>query len=594
MNTYFETKLHEISKDAMQLKAYESDNNTVLIAGPGSGKTTVLTLKVMQLLSEKIFSPRGLACLTYNNEAAREFECRLIKLGLEKRKNIFLGTVHSFCLTEILIPFASLYPQYKIPSPIKIISQTQKQDLFNAQKYEGDPKLSDVDKERTRNINGISRVSLGSYDIALKAAISFEEILIENGYLDFTSMIKKSVELIQNESYVRKALEAKYPWIIIDEYQDLGKPLHELILTLLNKTEIKIFAVGDADQSIYDFQGAAPEYLIELSKRSDVSCIHLKNNYRSSQIIVNASELILDCNRGYIAAGKLQNFPTTFEFIECDRGMKEQYEKIIEQICRFHTKGIPYHEIAVLMSGRTELNALAQECSKHNIPTYITQKTLKLTKLIIWLQNCANWTIDKYSVSLDDIYSTWRSFISQKQFISDDDFFLLKKKIFLTLIESKAYTNNLLKWLSYLNNEIGIVSTFSDLERYSEELTNFNQLIKMVQNHDTQLTIKFLTKLGIPENQVILTTRHSSKGLEFDIVILPGMEDGSFPKYFRKSKREQDEDRRICFVSISRARKKCILIRSKELKNKYNNWVKKKPSPFWIALQDFQNKQSME
>ena len=84
-----------------------------------------------------------------------------------------------------------------------------------------------------------------SYDIALKAAISFEELLIQNGYLDFISMVKKSVELIKNESYVRKALEAKYPWIIVDEYQDLGKPLHELILTLLNLTRIKVFAVGD-------------------------------------------------------------------------------------------------------------------------------------------------------------------------------------------------------------------------------------------------------------------------------------------------------------------------------------------------------------
>lgn len=264
VNAYFEKKLQEISKDDMQFAAYKAVNNTVIIAGPGSGKTTVLTLKVIQLLTEMIYPPRGLACLTYSTEAAREFKDRLAKLGLEKRKNVFLGTVHSFCLAEIIIPFASLYPQYKIPVPIRIISEAEKKRLFNSQDYAGNPKLTDVDKERTRNIHGISRVEIESYDIALKAAISFEELLMQEGYLDFISMIKLAVELIKNEPYVRKALEANYPWIIVDEYQDLGKPLHELILTLLDLTKIKVFAVGDADQSIYDFQGAAPDYLIEL------------------------------------------------------------------------------------------------------------------------------------------------------------------------------------------------------------------------------------------------------------------------------------------------------------------------------------------
>lgn len=449
VNAYFEKKLQEIREDDMQLAAYKAVNNTVVIAGPGSGKTTVLTLKVMQLLAEVIYPPRGLACLTYSTEAVREFKSRLVKLGLEKRKNVFLGTVHSFCLSEIITPFAALYPQYKIPLPIRIISEAEKNRLFDSQNYEGSPKLIDVDKERTRNIKGISRVAIESYDIALKAAISFEELLIQNGYLDFISMVKKSVELIKNEPYVRKALEAKYPWIIVDEYQDLGKPLHELILTLLNLTRIKVFAVGDADQSIYDFQGAAPDYLVELSQRQDVSCIHLKNNY-----------------------------------------------------------------------------------------------------------------------------------------------FLLKRTIFQTLTASKVCTDNLSEWLCYLDKEVGIVSAFTASERYPDEIDNFNKLLETARSHDTQLTIKFLTRLGIPENQVVLTTRHSSKGLEFDVVILPGMEKDSFPSYYDNTPRKLAEARRLCFVSVSRARKACILIRSKNLQNKYGRWFSKEPSPFWVALQEFQDSRS--
>ena len=592
VNAYFEKKLQEISEDDMQFAAYKAVNNTVVIAGPGSGKTTVLTLKVMQLLAEMIYPPRGLACLTYSTEAVREFKSRLVKLGLEKRKNVFLGTVHSFCLSEIITPFAALYPQYKIPLPIRIISEAEKNRLFNSQNYEGTPKLIDVDKERTRNIKGISRVAIESYDIALKAAISFEELLIQNGYLDFISMVKKSVELIKNESYVRKALEAKYPWIIVDEYQDLGKPLHELILTLLNLTRIKVFAVGDADQSIYDFQGAAPDYLIELSQRQDVSCIHLKNNYRSSQTIVDASEYVLKSSRGYIASGKLRDYHAKLEFIECSKGMDEQYERVIEQISRFHTEGIPYHEIAVLVGNNKQVTELAQECSRQNIPAYIARQTFRLTDLIIWIQNCAKWVSDKCSVSFDEICSTWKSFISQKRIISEDDYFLLKRTIFQTLTASKVYKDNLSEWLCYLDKKVGIVSAFTASERYPDEIDNYNKLLETARSHDTQLTIKFLTRLGIPENQVVLTTRHSSKGLEFDVVVLPGMEKDSFPSYYDNTPRKLAEARRLCFVSVSRARKACILIRSKNLQNQYGRWFSKEPSPFWVALQEFQDSRS--
>lgn len=511
VNAYFETKLREISKDRMQFAAYTAEKSTVVIAGPGSGKTTVLTLKVMQLLSERIHSPRGLACLTYSTEAVREFKSRLVKLGLEKRKNVFLGTVHSFCLAEIITPFAALYPQYKIPLPIRIISESEKNHLFNAQNYEGNPKLNDVDKERTRNIKGISRVAIESYDIALKAAISFEELLIENGYLDFISMVKKSVELISNEPYVRKALEAKYPWIIVDEYQDLGKPLHELILTLLNLTKIKVFAVGDADQSIYDFQGAAPDYLIELSQRQDVSCIHLKNNYRSSQAIVDASEYILNSSRGYIASGKFRDYHAKLEFIECSAGMDEQYDKVIEQICKFHAEGTPYHEIAVLVANNKQIAELAQECSRQNIPAYIARQTFRLTELIVWIQNCAKWISDKASVSFDEICSTWKSFIPEKRIISEDEYLLLKKTIYQTLTASKVYTNNLLEWLLYLDKAVGITTTFAASERYPDEIDNFNKLLETARSHDEQLmkglcdSLRYQS-LGEDTNKRILNT----------------------------------------------------------------------------------------
>lgn len=589
MNAYFEEKLKNISEDVDQLSAYNAFGNTVVIAGPGSGKTTVLTLKVMQLLTETIHSPRGLACLTYSTEAAREFKYRLNKLGLEKRKNIFLGTVHSFCLSEIITPFASLYPKYRIPQPIRIISEKEKKKLFSDQNYEGEPTLTEVDKERTRNIKGLSRVAIESYEVALKAAISFEELLLQKGYIDFISMVKLSVEIIKNEPYVRKVLEAKYPWIIVDEYQDLGKPLHEIILTLLDLAEIKVFAVGDADQSIYDFQGAAPDYLLELSERKDIKKIFLKNNYRSSQTIVDASVYVLHNKRDYTASGKLRDYNAKLEFYECSIGMDEQYEKAIEIIKNYYATALPYHEIAVLVGSNNQVMELAQKCSSYNIPTYFARQSFRLTDLIIWLQDCAKWVEERETVSFDELYAIWKLFVSYNHTITDDENLGLKRLLYSTLKESVQYKDNLFKWLDYVSSKIGLITIFQNSDRYPDEIENFGKLMNTAKENSEKHTIRFLARLGIPKNKVVLSTRHSSKGLEFDVVIMLGMEKDSFPNYYdNQNPRKFNEARRLCFVSVSRARKACILIRSKFLINKKGKVLDKDPSPFWTELQEFQ------
>lgn len=592
LNDYYEKKLREIESDSMQWSAYNASDNTVVVAGPGSGKTTVLTLKVMELLENTIKEPRGLACLTYSTEAAREFKERLKKLGLVKRKNVYLGTVHGFCLSEIITPFSTLYPKYKIPDPIRIISESEKKRLFLQQNYYGEPSILDVDKERTRNIKGISRVSIESYDDALKAAIDFEEVLLKNGYLDFISMVKISVEMIMNEPYIRKILEAKYPWIIIDEYQDLGRPLHEIVLSLLNSTKIKIFAVGDADQSIYDFQGAAPDYLIELSEREDVNCICLKNNYRSSQIIVDASEYVLNSSRGYIASGKLRNYNANIEFYECSGGKDEQYEQVVKLINKYHDDGIHYHDIAILTGNNSEISKLADVCSGNNIPVYISRQVFRVTDLIVWLQSCAKWVLDKSSVSFDEICDTYRVFITSKQIIDDNDFFAIKKLLHRTLKESVIFENDLEKWLKYINDRINFADVFKSSDRYPDEIDNLKSLKSVLHKQQETLSIKFLSRLGMPENQVVLSTRHSSKGLEFDVVIMIGMEKDSFPSYYDNTQRKLDEARRLCFVAVSRARKACVLIRSMRLPNKYGKWFNKEPSPFWTVLKEFQEKTS--
>ncbi|MEA5096476.1 MAG: ATP-dependent helicase [Sedimentibacter saalensis] len=592
-NDYFREKLKQIESDNLQLRAYSSIGNTVVTAGPGSGKTTILTLKVMKLLSQYIHQPRGLACLTYSREAAREFQSRLKLLGFEKRNNVFLGTVHSFCLSEVLTPFSKLYPKYNIPTPIKIISGKEKRKLFDEIKNKvgfENLTIEEMDKERTRDISGFSKVIIPSFEVALKAALIYEKKLIENGYIDYISLVKNATLMIQNEDYIQKALEAKFPWLVIDEYQDLGKPLHEMVLGLLRKTNIKIFAVGDSDQSIYDFQGASPEYLKELSELDLIeNRIHLINNYRSSKAIIEASELVLDEKRNYVAKGKLKDYDASIDFYVCEEDIEEQYIKAIDLIKKFNKEGVPYHEIAILAAYQNQLKSLAQLCLLNVVPYYMAKQDFERSDFIKWLENCASWITNPMYTSFDEIFQYWEYLLNNHNIkVLPNTRIFKKRELYDILTKSNLYNTSLIQWIDYVLNTLSVYKILNKSEIYPDEIENLEKLKSMLsQEPYDKYTLKQFTRLGSPENQVVLSSRHGSKGLEFDIVIMLGMEKDNFPRY-NSTKREIEEAHRICFVCVSRARKKCILLRSKFINiptRRGEIWHKScEPSPFWNIL----------
>lgn len=571
---YYEKMLERISSDEFQKAAYDTDDSTVVIAGPGSGKTTILTLKIMKLLNGRIKEPQGLACLTFSNEAAREFKERLEKLGYKKRKNVFLGTVHSFCISEILGNFAELY-DCGIPMPIKIVPDKKKRELFlQAKEKVGENpylKIEAMNKQRSLQIPGSSEVEVIENEDAKNVAAEYERLLFEAGYIDFESVIIISTKLIQEHEYVRACLSAKYPWLVIDEYQDLGKPLHEMVLSLFNQTDTKIFAVGDPDQSIYKFSGAIPDYLMELYDRDDVISIELKNNYRSNQDIVDGSETVLSIPRNYHAATR-QDEQAEYLFIECNMGLEDQYKYFLENIVPECVKSdIPLEEIAVLLGKRDECTALAIECIKYDIPYYISTHTFNRTDFVKWLEDCAFWVNDNTAVFFNDIYNYWKSIVLMKKedsYISEKEDLEKRKQLLEILTKSADYKSSLKEWLRYIYKALDVVSLLKDLEQMPDELDNLKKLYTEVsddkyKNYDTSQ----FSKLGKPENQITISTRHSSKGLEFEVVVLMGMEEENFPSWFvlqSDDPKDLEECNRMCFVCVSRAKRVCILMRSKQ------------------------------
>lgn len=595
MSTIYLEKLSRIEKDKYQKAAFDSMDNTVVLAGPGSGKTTVLTLKAMHLLNGVIAEPRGLACLTYSREAAREFTERLKELGLVRGNNVFLGTVHSFCLTEILGKFSNVY-SLDIPTPIRIASEKQRTKLFEeAKKNTGCNdkyfKIERMNRTRMLCISGVSNICVDRDEPAEKIANEYEKLLNKAGVIDYETIIIESTKLLQNKPYVRECISAKYPWLLIDEYQDLGRPLHEMVLSLIDNTSIKFFAVGNPDQSIYGFQGAVPDYLVELADRPDVQRIKLLNNYRSNQDIIDGSELVLDQQRGYIARTR-KNEIADYQFIEVTEELEEQIEYFVKIVIpKLLDNHIPYEEIAVLVGNNSECNSIALSCQKENIPYYIVKHQFNRSDFVKWVENCASWIMGDEGISFTDIGNFWLSLITVNGaiYMTDDEKLIITERLYKVLINSKIYEDSLTNWFEYLRDTLCFDKYLDQNMYYQDEKGNIDNLVKEMSGSEYEkYGIDKFSKIGKPENQIVISTRHSSKGLEFEAIVMMGMEEDHFPSYYVKSDAKLlAESNRLCFVCVSRAKRVCILMRSNyyTIDTKNGPWRKPfSPSRYWKQL----------
>lgn len=413
------------------------------------------------------------------------------------------------------------------------------------------------------------------------------------GYIDYQGIIILSTKILQEHEYVRKCISAKYPWLVIDEYQDLGKPLHEMVMSLFTKTDIKIFAVGDPDQSIYGFSGAIPDYLMELYNREDTISVELKNNYRSNQDIIDGSEIVLNLPRHYHAMTR-EDEEAEYRFISCNNGLEEQFDffakKIVPECIK---KEIPLEEIAVLLSSNDSCKDLGLKCIEHNIPYYISRHNFERTDFVKWLEECSVWINNKEKASFDDIFQYWETLVLQHQntkYKSENDRLKMKHQLLCVLQDSIAFKDELNEWIKYILSELRIKDLLIDSDIIPDEWENLKSLLEEVaeDKYSDYDTNKF-SKIGKPDNQITISTRHSSKGLEFEVVIMMGMEERHFPGWWTDNDPEAlRESNRICFVCVSRAKRVCILMHSNyynEMDYRYNEIRCKRYYPSRYLLQ---------
>lgn len=565
MNDYFKEKLEQIMKDEYQKQAYLSTKNTVVIAGPGSGKTTVLTTKMADIVYNKITSNRGVACITFSNDVAKMLVEKLEKYEIKKKKSIFIGTIHSFCINEVIKPFMHLYDEYSIPIPIRIATKKMQKSIidFLKKKYNLNYlSMQQLDIERLNSIVKNSKIERRNTILYSELAKEYVDILYKNGYTDYNEIIIIATKMILEKSEILKCLEAKFPYFFVDEYQDLGRPLHEIILEILHNSNIKIFAVGDMNQSIYSFLGANPIFFKELSVQENINRVELKNNYRSNQEVIESFEKLLDTKKSYISKNDSSEKSEILR-VNCNNGIEEQFDCIAKRIIPYYTikKNVRKEEIAILVSKNNQAKDLKKILERENIPCYISKKDFERTEVVKWLEDCALWSIDNSKIQYNKIYEFWKKLYFQNKVINDDKDKIEKEKLYRYLVSNMEYKDDISKWIDNFIYKVELIDILSENSENKEEIENLKLFCEVAKEEEYKdKSIEYLANLGKPLNQIVISTRHSSKGLEFEVIIMPEMEQGHFPS---GKIQNYDEEKRICFVCVSRAKKHCVFLYSR-------------------------------
>lgn len=582
------------SLNARQLDALNEPGHTVVLAGPGSGKTKTLVLKIARLL-DQIPQTRGLACLTFAQEAAREFEGRLSELGIRAGGRLFTGTVHAFCLTNVLRPFGHRLP----PKQRHLAEYELANDLERRKAREAGIEASGInepeafwsaklDEFRRLTMVEPERASEGRFDDRLpRCAEVYAATLHAARRIDFDDIVAGSFQLVEHDAYVRTFLAAKYPYLVIDEYQDLGLALHRIVLTLMDRAGVKVFVVGDPDQSIYGFSGARPEFLEALGQRLDVRTIQLEMNYRCRQEIIDASLHVLQPAEERLFRSSGSEKGELF-FHRCNEGLEEQASVAVQRIDVLVKAGVPPGEIGILATRWDDLSDFEAQLEARDIP-YRMQRSApyKSTPLTTWIEDIARWCAGGWlhgTPKLRDLFRQRKQFLAKlfgRSSPSADLQQLVEFHRALLHIRSPCCT--LGKWLPaaidafQLGPVLGGSVTIPLALRY--DVDELRTLVKAFtfEPHSAQLLEEFA---GITRNKVVLQSLHGSKGLQYTFVFLPALESGVMPRY----KADEAEARRLFYVGLTRARQEVHLLYSGFYITTKGRKLEYGPSPFVSEL----------
>lgn len=613
-------KLNNEQKKAATFK----DGPCLVIAGAGSGKTKVLTTRIANLIENGV-KPYNILAITFTNKAAGEMRERVN--NIINAHDAFIGTFHSFGLKIIrensaLFNLTSAFTLIDTEDQTSIIKKIMK-DLNITDKMISPAfiksKISFI-KNNMLSDSEIDNFLISENEkIAVKIYYEYEKILKRNNTLDFDDLLKKPVELFNSNKEVLEKYQDKFKYILIDEYQDTNEVQYKLV-KLLSKKYLNLFVVGDPSQSIYAFRGANYQNILNFEKDfKGCTVIKLPQNYRSTQTILDAANEVISHNK--------QRKDLDL-FSDLGQGVKIKYirtfndsmenKRVVDEIQKLCEEGYNRKDMAIFYRTNAQSRSIEDALVKANIPykvfgSFYFYKRKEIKDLLAYLKLIANPSDD---VSLERVINEPKRKIGDKTIENlrekarslnismfeaiDSGKELEFKNLILNLIEISKDTSitglidktlELSKMKETYENDKSLESDIrlenlmefrSVSETYEKETGNVNLSDFLMEVS----LVSDAAEYSLDSDAVTLMTVHSAKGLEFKVVFIIGLEENIMPiSKALYDDEELEEERRLMYVAITRAKEKLYLLNAGR-RMLYGNMQMNPPSRFISEISD--------
>lgn len=613
-------KLNNEQKKAATFK----DGPCLVIAGAGSGKTKVLTTRIANLIENGV-KPYNILAITFTNKAAGEMRERVN--NIINAHDAFIGTFHSFGLKIIrensaLFNLTSAFTLIDTEDQTSIIKKIMK-DINITDKMISPAfiksKISFIENNMLSDSEISNFLISENEKIAVKIYYEYEKILKRNNTLDFDDLLKKPVELFNSNKEVLEKYQDKFKYILIDEYQDTNEVQYKLV-KLLSKKYLNLFVVGDPSQSIYAFRGANYQNILNFEKDfKGCTVIKLPQNYRSTQTILDAANEVISHNK--------QRKDLDL-FSDLGQGVKIKYirtfndsmenKRVVDEIQKLYEEGYNRKDMAIFYRTNAQSRSIEDALVKANIPykvfgSFYFYKRKEIKDLLAYLKLIANPSDD---VSLERVINEPKRKIGDKTIENlrekarslnismfeaiDSGKELEFKNLILNLIEISKDTSitglidktlELSKMKETYENDKSLESDIrlenlmefrSVSETYEKETGNVNLSDFLMEVS----LVSDAAEYSLDSDAVTLMTVHSAKGLEFKVVFIIGLEENIMPiSKALYDDEELEEERRLMYVAITRAKEKLYLLNAGR-RMLYGNMQMNPPSRFISEISD--------
>ncbi len=590
-----------------QLEAVKSTEGPLLVlAGAGSGKTRVLTTRIAYLIKEKNVDPYNILAITFTNKAAKEMKERVISLIGNVGYDMQISTFHSFGLSIIKSHYDKLgyKPNFTIldsDDTLTLIKKIMKDANIDSKMFNPKAIKNSISSAKNELISpdGYSKYVGSEFESKVEEVYKqYQDRLLSNNALDFDDLLMKPIELFNNNPSVLKEYQERFKYILIDEYQDTNEAQY-LLSKMMSAKYKNICVVGDDAQAIYSWRGANYKNILNFEKDyKSPKVIYLEENYRSTKCILNAANDIIKNN----IDKKDKNLWTNNE-----EGPKITYHKALDEkdeafyvsneIKKLIDNGTDKKEIAVLYRTNAQSRAMEDAMLASNIPykvigSFYFYNRREIKDLISYLKLIYNHnddtsllriinvpkrgiglkTIENLSVkAISNNKSIYESIDGGKELIFKDiieDLSKSQENLSLTELVDLVLDKSGMKQDLISEKSLDADIRLENLEEFKSITRNYeesNGVISLGQFLEDITLVSDIEEHKDNEDVVTLMTIHSAKGLEFENVFVIGMEEGIFPHRNSFEFREDlEEERRLCYVAITRAKKNLWLVNAKK------------------------------